>query len=47
MAAESAEEAEDARAQFRQSLTTDSSPRDLLKAIHKTLKSESNVRDGG
>ena len=35
-----------ARAQYKQALTDESTPRDLLKAIHKTLKSDSNVKVG-
>jgi len=33
-----------ARAQYKQALADDSTPRDLLKAIHKAMKSHSNVK---
>jgi hypothetical protein len=33
-----------AQAQFRQVLGSDSSPRDILKAIHRTLKSDTNMK---
>jgi hypothetical protein len=46
IAAETAEDEAAARAQYKQALTTDSTPRDLLKAIHKTLKSDTNVKVG-
>jgi hypothetical protein len=39
-------EKEMAQAQYRQTLTTDSTPRDLLKAIHRTLTSDSNKITG-
>lgn len=35
---------EQAKAEFRQAVSTEASPRELLKAIHKTLKSETNVK---
>lgn len=46
VAAETTGEAGVARAQFKQALTTKSTPRDLLKAIHKTLKSDTNIKVG-
>ena len=42
IAAANSSEGEVALGQYRQALTTDSTPRDLLKAIHRTLKSDSN-----
>lgn len=39
-------EKELALAQYKQALTTESTPRDLLKAIHRTLTSESNKITG-
>jgi hypothetical protein len=44
VAAETPGEEELARAQYKQALTDDASPRDLLKAIHKTMKSDSNIK---
>ncbi len=46
VAAETEGEEAVARAYYKQALTKESTPRDLLKAIHKTLKSETNVKVG-
>lgn len=42
----SAADQQSARSQYRQTVAGNASPRELLKAIHKTLKSDSNVKVG-